>query len=595
MNLRVFKVGTTESFDIVAKQTKGDEKMKCPACSDTRSSKHKTDKSLSYNIDKETGYCHHCQATFVGEGKQKKEKQKEYVRPVFNNTTTLSEKLVKWFQGRGISQQTLIDLKISEGSAWMPQTSKEENTIQFNYFRDGELINVKYRDGAKNFKMVKDAELIFYNLDAIKGEASVVICEGEIDALSWHEAGVTNVLSVPNGASKATKLDYLENCYEQLKDKTTIYLSTDDDEPGRMLRDELARRFGYEICRIIDFDGLKDANEYLIYHDAEKLKLLIENAREFPIDGVYSVMDIYDDLYHIYKNGLPQGPKTGDTKLDGHIGFMAGEMTVITGIPGHGKSIFLDQIALGLAIESGWKFAACSPESYPIPLYFSRLIKRIIGRKFSKNHMSEAEFKQVTDWLKDKFYMIMPPEGITLDSVLEKARVLVMQKGVNGLIIDPWNRIEKNQPAHLNEGQWVAICLTKIIEFARRSGVHVFLVAHPTKMQKDKQNINYLVPNMYSISGSAHFFNMTHNGLTVYRNNETQKTELHIQKVKWEHLGKIGMVEYKYNVDNTRFDDVLVADHTNWINTRILKTEQLAKPNWTADIESLFAGDDPPF
>lgn len=536
--------------------------------------------------------CHHCQMSFVI--KQEKIQEKKYTRPVFNNNTSLSENAVKWFQGRGISQQTLIDFKITEGSEWMPQTQKQVNTIQFNYFRSGELINTKFRDGAKNFKMVKDAELIFYNLDAIVTEKTCIITEGEIDCLSWYEAGIKNVVSVPNGASAGVKLDYLDNCIEYFVGMDKIYLSTDNDAPGVFLRDELARRLGIERCYKIDFGSLKDANEYLMYNGQEKLKSLIDTATEFPIEGVFTINETWDQIQDIYFNGLPPGFKTGDKGIDEHIGFFPGELTIITGIPGHGKSIYLDQLSLGLSILNGWKFAICSPESYPLAFYFTRLIKRLIGRKFSQNNITQGQLEQARKWLQDRYYLIMPESGFSLDEILTRAKQLVMRKGINGLILDPWSRIESNRPLKIDEGKWIQQCLIRIIEFAQRSGVHVFLVAHPTKMQKDKDGINFNVPNLYSISGTAHFFNLTHNGITVFRNYVSQRTEVHIQKVKWEHLGKVGMIEYRYNEDNSRFENPAQVDYDNWLETKIYK--RAMQTNIDLEIYNLInENDEPPF
>ena len=49
-------------------------------------------------------------------------------------------KVVEWFKSRGISQKTLTDLRVGEGTEYMPQTGKPENTIKFNYFMGGDLL-----------------------------------------------------------------------------------------------------------------------------------------------------------------------------------------------------------------------------------------------------------------------------------------------------------------------------------------------------------------------------------------------------------------------------------------------------------------------
>ena len=83
----------------------------------------------------------------------------------------------------------------------MPQTQKAENVIEFNYFIGDELVNVKYRDGRKNFKLYKGAEKVFYNIDSIAGHSWCVVVEGEMDVLALHEAGIENAISVPNGCN----------------------------------------------------------------------------------------------------------------------------------------------------------------------------------------------------------------------------------------------------------------------------------------------------------------------------------------------------------------------------------------------------------
>lgn len=531
----------------------------CPKCSHER--KKKNVPCLSVTIDTGLYNCHHCDWSGCVNETQKMEVKKEYFKPVFTNRTELSEKEVNYFFKRGISQDTLLKMKVTSGLEYMPQVSKQTNTIQFNYFREGNLINVKYRDGAKNFKLVKDAELIFYNLDAIKDTTWCIITEGESDCLSWIESGVNEVVSVPNGASKGSqRLEYLDNCYTYFENKEKIYIATDNDEAGRSLRDELSRRLGIDRCFWLDFGIVKDSNEYLTTFNGKKLISLLESAKEFSIEGVFTISDVWEDIEDIYNNGMPKGARTGDKLFDDHLGLMPGELTMVTGIPGHGKSIYLDQISLKLCLNENASFAICSPESHPTAFYYTRLIKRLLGKKFSKHNITLSELIECREWIKNRYNLISPPKGYDLDEILEKARLLVLKKGIKYLIIDPWNRIESTMPNGYNPMKWVQERLDKIIRFNQKNGVHTFLVAHPTKMTKPKDSEIYSVPNLYSISGSADFFNMTQNGLTVYRNFETGKTEVHFQKIKWEHLGKIGVVEYTYHEENARFYNQGIED-----------------------------------
>lgn len=160
----------------------------CPKCSHTRSKKNQKVKCLGINLDKKVWHCNHC--GWSGALRIEYNEKKTYEKPVWKNNTELSEKMVKWFESRGISQKTLISMKISEGKEFMPQVNKELNTIQFNYFKGEELVNIKYRDGLKNFKLYKGAERIFYNYDAIAENEEIYIVEGEMDVLSIIECGI---------------------------------------------------------------------------------------------------------------------------------------------------------------------------------------------------------------------------------------------------------------------------------------------------------------------------------------------------------------------------------------------------------------------
>lgn len=252
----------------------GHIKAFCPKCRDQRSNKR--DRSLSVDLDKGVWKCHYCGwasglPTQRGYESSLKYQKKEYVKPALKGSALLSEKVLRWFSDRGISMQTLTKMKITEGKEWMPQKGKEVNTIQFNYFLEGELINTKFRTGDKCFKLVSNAELIPYNLDAIKGSNTVVATEGEIDTLSFIECGREDVISVPNGAN--ANLSYLDDYLEEyFDDKETIYIATDTDTKGVMLREELIRRFGPERCKVVEYgEGCKDANEHLVKYGKESL------------------------------------------------------------------------------------------------------------------------------------------------------------------------------------------------------------------------------------------------------------------------------------------------------------------------------------
>jgi len=479
------------------KKTTGEEQFTCPECSADR--QKKSVKCFSYNHAKEVGHCAHCNCYLVP--KKEFEVKKEYVRPPkWVNKTELSDKLIKWFENRGINQKTLIEFKITEGEEYMPQLNKKVNTIQFNYFRNGEHINTKYRDGKKNFKLFKDGELIFYNLDSIKDSTEVTICEGEIDALSLSQAGRKNVVSVPNGAGlNKINLDYLDNCIGYFENKKTIYLATDDDPVGRNLQEHLADRLGKERCLKVKFRESKDANECLQKFGAGGIIEALQNATPFPIEGTSTISDYSDAINDIYQNGLPQGAKTMMTELDKHITYHKGYIYTITGLPGAGKSDFLDQITINLSVTSNWKGAFYSPENKPTSLHITKMARKLIGKAWDgPNRISRKEIELVKAYLNDKFFFIKPESNFTLDSILKYIKILKERKGIDFFVIDAWNKLEHKYTSG-DESKYIGEALDKIANFCEMNNILCFLVAHPTKMLKDK-NEKYLVPTMYPFS-----------------------------------------------------------------------------------------------
>lgn len=301
----------------------------CPKCHDSR--KHKFDRSLSIDLEEGLFNCHNAGCGFKGSVATK---NKNFIVP-HKRLTKLSDKIIKWFEDRGISNNTLLRFNVTESVEWMPQFGKEVPVICFNYYRNGELVNIKFRGPQKSFKMVKDAELIFYNIDSIKDTKDVIIQEGEIECMAAYECGIYNCISVPNGASLGSmKLEYLDTCWKDFEDKEKIILATDNDEPGRALREELARRLGKERCWTVDFGEYKDLNEVLIKHGKEKAKEIIDNALPWPLEGVITMDDMFDTIEKYYRDGYPKGYDAGIPLFDDHLTFAPGQLTIVTGIPG---------------------------------------------------------------------------------------------------------------------------------------------------------------------------------------------------------------------------------------------------------------------
>ena len=512
----------------------------CPLCSHTRKPKNKNAKCSSYDWERGLGTCHNCDSTFQLHTYQRKgNSDREYVRPAAQEYAEPSSKVVDWFKSRGISQKTLIDLRCGEGSEFMPQTGKTENTIKFNYYIGNQLINIKYRDGRKNFKLYKGAEKVFYNINSIVGHNSCVIVEGEIDVLSLHEAGVSNVISVPNGATlNHNNLDYLDNCIDYFEDKEKIILAVDADEPGNMLKQEFIRRLGAENCFIVDFVDCKDANEYLMKHGTDALRSAIHTAQPVPLENVTTLKNVENDLKDFVKNGFKPGFQIGLSNFDDVFSTYTGQFITVTGIPSSGKSDFVDQMVVGYNKQYGWKTAFASPENAPIYLHAHKLMRKTWGDMPAPSDIGNNKWQEVSNHVNDNYYFI-DMDKYSLESVLRKGAELVKRKGIKCLVIDPFNKVRDTNAVSDDVNRYTMDYLAKIEAFCKKYDVLTFIVAHPTKMYKG-QDGKIEEPTMYNIKGGGEWYDASYHGLLVHRDYEAKNTKVKVLKCKFQNLGVNG-------------------------------------------------------
>ena len=514
----------------------------CPLCSHDRKPENRKKKCASYDWERGLGSCHNCNTTFqLHTYKRKGNKNKEYVIPTYSTKTHLQpgKRLLNWFESRGISRKTLQDLNVSQGPEYMPQTGKEETTIKFNYIVGGNLVNIKYRDARKNFKLYKGAEKVFYNIDSIVGYDTCYITEGEMDVLAFHEAGIQNVISVPNGATlNNNNLDYLDNCIDYFEDKTKVVIAVDDDPAGQALQQEIIRRLGPEICYTLSFPDAKDANEYLLKQGKDALKTIIHKAKPVPLENVTTFKDIEEDVKEFVKHGFKPGFQVGLSNFDNIFSTYTGQFITVTGIPSSGKSDFVDQMCVGYNRNYGWKTAFASPENAPTYLHVHKLIRKVWEGMPHKNDIGSEKWKRVTNHVNDNFYFI-DLERFTLESVLRKGAELVKRKGIKCLVIDPFNKIRDVDCTTEDVNKYTMEYLTKIETFCKKYDALVFIVAHPTKMYRDKDG-QIEEPTMYNIKGGGEWYDASYHGILVHRNYEEKTVKAKILKVKFQNLGENG-------------------------------------------------------
>lgn len=538
----------------------GEVKTQCPKCSASR--KKRRYPCLSVSVDKGVWNCWHCG---WGGGLKQGEWQPPRIEKLWRKpdyiaqAEAIPQDVAAWFAERGITPEVLRRNQVAKGVRYFPQVEEERPCILFPYLRGSEVVNIKSRTRDKLFRMEAGCERVLYGLNDI-GETLIWV-EGEIDKLSMEVAGFVSCVSVPDGAptpdtrNYATKFDWLD-CPELGKAQAHI-IAVDTDAPGQRLQEELCRRLGKENCAIVTWpDGCKDANDVLLKLGADALIEAIRTAQPPRIDGAFDASDFADLLMARYRHGAQRGTETGWGIVDELYTVMPGEWTLVTGIPGHGKSEWIDALNVNLARNHGWSFACFSPENQPVEYHIQKLAEKYIGKPMEPGptpRMSESELDMATTWIRDHFVFLLP-ENPDIDVLLDLGRQLVARNGIRGLVIDPWNEVDHVRPKELSETEYISKCLTKIRKFARANDVHVWVVAHPTKLQKDLDK-KYPVPTPYDVAGSAHWRNKADNCISVWRDlgARTQDVEIHVQKVRKKIVGRVGMATLKYEMVTGRY------------------------------------------
>jgi hypothetical protein len=277
--------------------------------------------------------------------------------------------------------------------------------------------------------------------------------------------------------------------------------------------------------------------------------------------GIYEVADLSDAIDELYERGMTGGHSTGWPTLDYHYTVKRGQWTIVTGMPSHGKSAVLDALLVNLARDHGWRFCVCSPENQPLSRHAANLLAIWAGEPFGRRaygQMTRDTLAAGKRWLAEHFTFLLPDEvDCTVAGILDLATEVHARREIQGLVIDPWNELEHRRPAQMTETEYTSQSLTRMRRFARSNELHLWLVAHPTKLQKDVKSGNYPVPTLYDISGSAHFRNKADMGLSVWRDvlNEKSPTEIHVQKVRFRECGSIGKCELYYDLGSGRFTE----------------------------------------
>lgn len=428
--------------------------------------------------------------------------RKVYKRPASVQRHSAKAGVLDWLKTRGLTEQTIAAYKVAE------QEQGGKVLAVFLYLRDGELVNCKYRNIADKRDMRQEggAEPCLFGWHLIDPKTrSVVICEGEIDAMSLHQVGIP-ALSVNAGAGNH---QWIENDWQRLERFSDICVFFDADPAGDKGAREVIQRLGPERCRRMRCEnGVKDANEFLM-HGADRYDFddLMQRARPIDPEELRSAAEFIPDVLGLF---YPASDARCDPvlRIDRNLDwfeFREGEVTVWTGINGHGKSLLLSQVQLGLMAQ-GEKFVVFSGEMTP-----ARLMKRTIKQATGLDRPTVAYIAAVGEWARERYWLFDLLGAAKLDRLLEVFTYAHRRYGCSHFVVDSLMMTDVPEDG---AGSMTAQkeAMRKLCAFARTLGVHVHLVAHPRKARDESQ-----APNKLDVAGSGKITDGADNVFSVWR------------------------------------------------------------------------------
>lgn len=411
------------------------------------------------------------------------------------------------------------------------------------FVRNGVVVNHKYRTigGRKDFLQDAGAVKTFWNVDVIADQTladrPLIITEGEFDAMIAVQCGFVRSVSVPDGApakeigdGDSAKYSYLDSAPQALRAVREIILATDGDGPGVNLMNDLALRLGKARCKWVRYPKeCKDLNDAFMRYGQRGVAETIARAQWIQVPGVYRM----SELPPITE---PAAYSTGIATMDKHYNIRLGDFVVVTGIPSHGKTTFINELVARKALD-GWKAAFASFEQTPQTDH-RRTLRTFFNRKLVIDQTRE-EIAAADQWIDGHFAFIVPDEeeDATLDWLLERCAVAAIQHEARIIVIDPWNELDHVRPGDMSLTEYTGAAIKRFRKFARKFQVHLIIAAHPTKQIKDRDG-NLQPPGLYDISDSAHWYNKPDVGIIIHRVDKT-RTLMRIGKVRYR--DKIGV------------------------------------------------------
>lgn len=281
---------------------------------------------------------------------------------------------------------------------------------------------------------------------------------------------------------------------------------------------------------------------------------------------VRSAIEYREQVERLWIAGLPPGDRTGWPSVDKHYTVCPGQLSIITGWPGAGKSEWLDALMINLTRQA-WKFAVFSAENMPVEVHIAKLMEKLAGKPFGEGVHPRIPQDEVPEWLDDLNnsvrHISARNDAISLQKVVTAAEpwLLADDGRKAGLIVDPWNELDHWRDRQFSETEYISQSLSMVRNWARAHNVHVWIVAHPQKVPREGGKLPVPRPDM--ISGSQHWWNKADACIAVWRDPERpelRSVDIVVQKVRFKHIGSPGVITLDYDRVTGRYREQRQAE-----------------------------------
>lgn len=414
-------------------------------------------------------------------------------------------------EDRGLSEDTVRAYKFAA------RREKGGDELVIPYMLDDELVFVKYLkldrpDGKKMMYAEANCRPILFGWQAVSDDArEVVICEGEINAASWHEYGIA-ALATPYGAGSGHKHDWIEEEYERLARFETIYLDFDPDEAGRVAVADILQRLGAHRCRVVprtEADG--DTNDYLTRGvDADMVRRILTASPSLDPAELRQASSFRDGiLEELYPpGGRHAGIELPFRALAERVRLRWAEVTVVTGFSGHGKTTAL-RFIVGHAMAQGHRVCVASLEDKP-----ARFLRKFTQQAIGAELPTEEGVDIACAWYQDRLWLYAKTGTAVRERLLEVFGYARRRYGVQTFVIDSLLKCGLAEDDY--NGQ--KLFMEDLTNFANETDSHVFIVAHARKADDDSDP-----PGMHDVRGGAAIGDLGMNGMTVWRDTEKHR------------------------------------------------------------------------